>query len=351
MATEDNDKAPSTAPQGGPAREGPGARLRRAREATHMSEAEAARELRMPVSKVRALESDDFDRLPSDTFVRGYLKIYAKLLDEDEQTILDIYRQARLDAGLGEEEEESPLQINLPAPRRSPWPLILVLLTVLVGVWLASAWFVDDRDAAPESDVPEQSDQSPGAETDAGFDAAEAAEPIDAADDNGARSTGQETALSGTENTLNGSEAALSGADETALSGGNETPLSGGNETAPSGSQTNTTGPEAGNAPETGAEQATVEPENEPSARAGDGELDRLRLSFADECWVEVVDDRGDVLQADLLRAGRELNLSGRAPFTVRLGNAEAVSVVLNGEPFEFDAPAGERVLTLTVEN
>lgn len=350
MATDENDKAHTAAPENGPAHEGPGTRLRRAREAAHMSENEAARELRMPVSKVRALESDDFDRLPSDTFVRGYLKIYAKLLDEDEQTILDAYRQARLDAGLGEEEEESPLQINLPAPRRSPWPLILTLLAVLVGVWLASAWFLDEGGEVPERDAPAQSDQT--AAPDSGFDVDEAGESIEAAGEDAADHDGREAALneseaalSGAETTLSEPEAALSGA-ETVL-GGSESEAPGGSETAPNESESASSGSESENTPAPTSE----EPDSEPTPSGGEEELDRLRLSFADECWVEVVDDRGDVLQADLLRAGRELNLSGRAPFTVRLGNAEAVSVVLNGEPFEFDPPADERVLTLTVEN
>lgn len=77
--------------------------------------------------------------------------------------------------------------------------------------------------------------------------------------------------------------------------------------------------------------------------------LDRLELLFTEECWIEVSDAQGDVLATDLQRPGSRLLLEGRAPFSVKLGNAPGVSVKLNGEPQELNLSADARVVTLTL--
>ena len=59
---------------------GPGARLREAREAANISLDRIAMSLLLDPKIVEALEEDDFDRLPAPTFVRGYLRGYARVL-------------------------------------------------------------------------------------------------------------------------------------------------------------------------------------------------------------------------------------------------------------------------------
>src|SRR5690625_8040425 len=72
--------------------------------------------------------------------------------------------------------------------------------------------------------------------------------------------------------------------------------------------------------------------------------LDLLELNFTDECWLVVTDAQGDVLVTDLIQPGRELNLQGQAPFEVRMGNAHAVQLSLNGTAYELDVPASTRL-------
>lgn len=59
---------------------GCGARLRKAREAAGLSEADVADRLKMPVRVVRSLESEDWSRLGAPVFVRGQLRSYSRLL-------------------------------------------------------------------------------------------------------------------------------------------------------------------------------------------------------------------------------------------------------------------------------
>jgi cytoskeleton protein RodZ len=69
-----------------------------------------------------------------------------------------------------------------------------------------------------------------------------------------------------------------------------------------------------------------------PSIQGADNQLDSISLTFTDECWVEVSDASGDVLVADLQRVGSNLLLQGQVPFYVKLGNAPAAKIELNGK-------------------
>lgn len=59
---------------------GCGARLRKAREAAGLTEADVAARLKMPVRVVQSLEAEDWSRLGAPVFVRGQLRSYSRLL-------------------------------------------------------------------------------------------------------------------------------------------------------------------------------------------------------------------------------------------------------------------------------
>jgi cytoskeleton protein RodZ len=62
------------------ANRGCGARLRKAREAAGLTEADVADRLKMPVRVVRSLEAEDWSRLGAPVFARGQLRSYSRLL-------------------------------------------------------------------------------------------------------------------------------------------------------------------------------------------------------------------------------------------------------------------------------
>ena len=70
---------------------GPGARLRAAREAAHISVDKVATSLLLDTDTIEALEADAFDRLPAPTFVRGYLRGYARIVGLPAAPILELY--------------------------------------------------------------------------------------------------------------------------------------------------------------------------------------------------------------------------------------------------------------------
>ena len=88
-------------------------------------------------------------------------------------------------------------------------------------------------------------------------------------------------------------------------------------------------------------EVAEPEPEPEPVSEPDPGEM-RLTITYSGDCWTEISDGRGRRLFFDLGTAGRTVNLSGEAPFNVLFGDAENVSLELNGAPFDIP-PANRR--------
>lgn len=69
--------------------------LRRHREARRMSLEEVSRATRVPNSSVEKIEADQFDELPGEVFVRGFLKSYAKAVGLKPDDVLARYTASR----------------------------------------------------------------------------------------------------------------------------------------------------------------------------------------------------------------------------------------------------------------
>jgi len=77
-----------------------GSYLRRKRDEHARSLEDVARETRIQLALLRALESDDLDALPHPTFVRGFLKNICRALGISDGRALELYDEARHPGGL-----------------------------------------------------------------------------------------------------------------------------------------------------------------------------------------------------------------------------------------------------------
>ena len=117
---------------------GPGRHLREARESRKLTVEQAAAQLRMQARIIDALERDDYSSLPGNTFVRGYLRSYSRLLGLSEENIVAL---ALPDSG-----NESTLLSSISqggsevSSRDLPFRMMsfFILLVVVVGLgwWL-----------------------------------------------------------------------------------------------------------------------------------------------------------------------------------------------------------------------
>jgi cytoskeleton protein RodZ len=64
-------------------------------------------------------------------------------------------------------------------------------------------------------------------------------------------------------------------------------------------------------------------------AVAGQGQV---QLQFTADCWTQVTDGAGKVLLSGLKRKGDSVSVSGKPPFSVRLGYARGAQVSYNGQ-------------------
>ena len=112
--------------------------LRRHREERQMSAEEIARSTRVPIDSVARIEADQFDELPGEVFVRGFLKSYARAVGLAPEEVLARYTASRRVAWV------TPLPIAAPSkPARSrrfgvaiAFVLLLILFTLALSIVL-----------------------------------------------------------------------------------------------------------------------------------------------------------------------------------------------------------------------
>ena len=76
---------------------------------------------------------------------------------------------------------------------------------------------------------------------------------------------------------------------------------------------------------------------------------DSLVLAFSGECWLEIFDAKGKRLVVRLAKEDDVIELTGQAPFDLKLGDATVVAVTVNGRDVELSLPPGQRVLRIQV--
>jgi cytoskeleton protein RodZ len=115
-----------------------GARLVAARKACKFDIEKVATELKLDVSTIQALESDDHAALPSPIFVKGYLRNYARLVGLGEEDLLRTYTEQA-----GELPPLTITRLSKPAPMlHLPSSRVLrsIVMLLLLGIMAWLAW-------------------------------------------------------------------------------------------------------------------------------------------------------------------------------------------------------------------
>jgi cytoskeletal protein RodZ len=271
-----------------------GERLATARREKQISIDEIAKELHIDDFKVRALERNDFEVLGPPVFAKGHLRKYAQLVGVPVEDVLADYYALNRSVGL------PPLVARVRPESREinlgRWLTVLLLLGIAVGAYW---WFVEREPARVPAVAGETGRVS--------------LPPADTAD-------------------LPTGDTASEVAPDT------EEPAPAVEQTAPVAAAT-----------EEPAELSTLpdgdasEPPPPPPTASG-AEL-RLAVTYSGDCWTEITDAAGERLFFGLGSEGRTIEVSGTAPLSVLFGNADNVSLALNGTDYPIP-PANRRGLT-----
>jgi cytoskeleton protein RodZ len=300
--TESENPAQAAAPApevAGGAMPGVGARLRLAREARTLGVDDVAQALKLGPRQVVALENGDWHGLPGQTFVRGFVRNYARLLQVDPAPLME-----QLDVALDKPADSLSVPDSPPARMPSSQPqrdrkvvfagVALVLLALLAYAFLPndlsalrdSAQGLLDSLARKEAPAPPAAEPAPASAP------AVANEPV----------------------------------------------------FPPGATPAQVMNPQA-QAP---AELAPAPlAAAVPAPAAGDAQL---RFVFTGDSWVEVRDRNNKALLAQRGTAGSERGFDGVGPLTLVIGNAAGVKLFWRGQAVDLVPHTKGEVARLVLE-
>lgn len=344
-----------------------GAALRRAREARGLHIAALAATLKVPQSKLEALEGDRYKELPDATFARALARSMCRALKIDAEPVLAMLprggNEASLDRvtpGLNQPfRERASSQEPMVSAALLKNPVLLggaALLVAALAVYLVPASVVDDLTHRFQRE-PETSAQ-PGTTT----------EPLQVEAPTVAGSTPGMADAASAAGAVGQMAVTAAGASSNApVATGPATSTSTSTIGAPSGAAPATpTGTAAQTSAQTAAQTATQTAAQTPTpvaaptstqttpttaaatpaAQAAAG-ASLLRVRATGETWVEVVDGQGQTLLSRLLRNGEQVDLNGTAPLKLRVGNVSGTELVFRGKPVDLAARARDNVARL----
>lgn len=321
---------------------GPGAIILYAREQLGISSEDLAAELKITKHKLHLIESNQFEQAGTETFVRGYLRNAARVLQLDIDILLAEY-DAFSEVENPHKDNQTPAE-TLRAEAKPKSKLVLIILVILLLV--CGSWYVYQKvggESEQVKSVKTQTTKVPLVEPKS----LDSVEPVE----NSANNSGQVKGVVAQESKGAESEK-LSGLGEVPTKElvDNSTELANGPplvETAETSIQTQ----EDDNNPAELASQvstleASLEGVAEPSLSPGEKSL---VFTFSDSCWLQVRDATGKRLYSNTKQAGQELRLQGQPPFRMNFGNVRAVSLTIDGEAVPLQARAGRKTLAITI--
>lgn len=250
-----------------------GTMLREARERLGLSVADIANQTKLAPRQIEALEAEDFRHLPEMSFVRGFVRSYARILQLDAQPLLASLPQT--DAGMV---QVVPNSVEVPFPTaHSPqrqnliWlgaALVLSVLLVAFAVWHFTTPPAKPETAQVETPVP----------------------------------------LPATTQAISATLDTETVAAETVQAAKTMIPRA---------------------VPQSQSAKPTSQPDISQQTAM-------LHLTFDKDSWTEIRDKDDKVLSSQINPPGSELRLKGQAPFSLVIGNAASVQLYHRGKQVDL---------------
>lgn len=279
-----------------------GARLKAAREAANMSVAEISSKLKLTTRQIEALEREDLNQLPSEVFVRGFVRNYARLVDiEPESLVAPVDAQAEV----AEIITAPNAGLNVGSSSLRQWLLYPMLAAALFLLLVAGLyhWLRQGEDALIDaSNETITQPEVPAVTT-----------PIVPVPEP--------------------KEVTKSKLPSPIIDASTPLPIEMVPETV--------TKPVA---PELDVAVATAESNTNPKVSPRS-----MRFEPDQDAWIQVVDARGNRF-SKLVRAGAAETFSGEPPFRLVVGEAALVRLTYNGHKIDLTPFIGQKVARLTLE-
>lgn len=287
-----------------------GKQLKAGRKAMGLSQQALADKLFLKIAIIQQLEDDHFDSVTSSTFIKGYIRLYAKNVDLDPEPLVDMFN-----ASLGIQKTPQKLQsfsrrtTNEASDNR--WMMVTYFILALVIALFVLWWYQQ-----PESTVSEVTTAVAGPEAEIA-EAENAESPVAKNEENAAMTNPVTNFDDVIETTAEQAELITESDDVVAV---------------PTES-----------AIEENQALLDLSPPVEQRLDEVQGQASvEVLFNFSGDCWVNITDATGDAIAYGTKVAGRIMPISGVPPFEVTLGAPQNVSITFAGEPVDLsDIPEG----------
>lgn len=301
-----------------------GERLRQAREAKGMTQQNVADRLCLKLSTVRDIEDDKAPAELAATFLRGYIRSYARLVQIPEAELLpEATQHAPIRPAKITPMQNYSLNSRRSRKKRDGLLTTFTWLIIFVVVGLTVAWWWQNHKAAQSeltNSVSTQENEGTGTSQSIPL-------STDPSSQQATQSESQPVATDAQPEPAAQSEATP--AESTAPANDNSA-------TAPAAATPTQTSPTA-QAPAFStslpAQPATTTADNAQQTPASP---DAITLQFTGDCWLEVSDASGKKLFSGLQHNGGALNLTGKLPYHLKIGAPASVSVQFRGQPVDL---------------
>ena len=266
--------------------------LRKKREDIGLSIDHIANKLNLDSKLIELLEKNDYEKFNIETYLRGYLRAYAKVLDLDGDMIINLYKESN--------PEKTPeiLPDVKPKIQRNSADKSVKLFSYIIGLTIVLSilvWYQNNFLVQPSEENLKIANIK----------------------------THENTNINGVNtdykiiNHTNSWQWPINKAKKNYESNGNELEL---------------------------AESEEVEDKieniantNEVSADNIQQSNDTLLLNLTGDSWIEIYDKEGNRLFLDLARGGKNYIINGNSPFDILLGAANEVSIEFNGSSVDIE--------------
>ena len=295
---------------------------------------------------IHSLEADDYEALPDQVFVVGYIQKYARLVELDPAPLVAAYRMAAPQA--------EPARFgNRPRTNRQIGSGHLVVRLVSIGILILLAtltflWWQDRQpgpalemeDLAAEQETGTTTRPEPAPALNTGSIAG--ADPTEVHTDSQPPETGSPPQATQPEPLP---ATAATGQQQTAVASNAATMDDSAGENAANGRIL---------APESGSTARAQNTKDQEAAPEDDGEASEkfreIVMSFDGPCWVDVRDREHKYKLFGEMKKGDRHIMAGEPPYSVILGNAAAVRITVGGEAFDLSPETQGNVARFTLD-
>ena len=316
----------------------PGQKLKQAREKQSIQLADIANKLHLSERYIKAIEEDDLGSLPGITFVRGYVRLYAREVKLPESDLISAFEEMVLAAGNIEIVDSLSLLKKTPQWRDSPisWVsyLVVAIVLALTVTWWWNTEIIDseingadqvsiegfdgklvtEKLSEEELTVVTEKDKAPIDASSDEFGSTDAM-PVSSTIESQLKSKIKTSIV------LNLRKEAERTTVDDSTGQFKDNQVAGGQNDGESNSDEN----------QLVTDVSGVKPEE-----------DTIFMSFTGECWVRVGDANDKTIHVSLRGDGEVLRLKGVAPFHVKLGDAKVVAVKFNERTISVPEPTGQ---------